>query len=240
MALGLTELIVEVKAALGRETDTVLVTDARVLRWLNKAQEDIAEKCPGLTALDFKNTTSVDFTDGKLEWPLKDWTSTNSTALSTDTDNTTENHICHMYAAYFDATYSQHKIQYIPLDDFDRRYIDPTIENNALGEPRVFTRRGNNLEIFPVCSTKEVDQNFRLDGSLYPSDFTATDSTAYSGLERADDILIAYAVFKSWSYIGEVDSAQAWLAKYNGLLQEYKTRNDTLHEWDANVYGEWI
>jgi hypothetical protein len=100
MALGLTELIDEVKAAIGRDTDTTLITDTRVLRWLNKAQEDIAEKCPGLTALDFKNTTSVDFTDGQLEWPLSDWTS-GLTSNVAGTDNTTSNRICHLYGAYF-------------------------------------------------------------------------------------------------------------------------------------------
>ena len=239
MALGLTELIDEVKAAIGRVDDSALITDTRVLRWLNKAQEDIAEKCPGLTALDFKNTTSVDFTDGQLEWPLADWTS-KLTSNVAGTDNTTDNHICHLYGAYFSKGNESHKIQFIPTDEFDSRFIDPTNDDFYNGEPELYTRRGNNLEIYPVCSTAEVDQDFRLDGSLYPMDFTATDSTAYSSLERADDVIIAYAVFKAWTYIGKGEEAGQWLSKYNGLLNEYKARNDILHEWEHNVYGEWI
>lgn len=238
MALGLTELISEVKAALGRDTDTVLITDARVMRWLNKAQEDIAEKCAGLVALDFRNTTSVDFTHSR-SWSLTDWTSTLTTPIS-GADVTTSNRICHIKSAYYCFSSSSHKLQYIPLDEFDDRYIDMTNDDFTGKEPLYFTRRGNNLEIAPGCSTTYVDKDFRLDGSLYPPDFTATDSTALSALDRADDILIAYAVFKAWAYIGKGEEAQAWLSKYNGLLDEYIARNNVLHEWDANVYGEWI
>ena len=238
MALTCAELITEVKAAIGRDTDTVLITDTRVLRWLNKAQEDIAEKCAGLLSMDFKNTTSVDFTQ-KLSWPLADWTSSNTSNVL-GSDNTTSNHICHIKTAYYAFSSSSHRLQYVPLDDFDNRYIDPTNVDFSANEPLVFTRRGNNIEIAPGCSTTQTDKDFRLDGSLYPSDFTSTTSTAYSGLDRADDILIAYAIFKSWAYIGKKDEAQAWLSKYNGLLEEYKERNNVLHEWDANIYGEWI
>ena len=55
MSLTVAEQIDEVKAAIGRDTDTTLITDTRVMRWLNKAQEEVAEQCPGLTVLDFKN-----------------------------------------------------------------------------------------------------------------------------------------------------------------------------------------
>jgi hypothetical protein len=238
MALGLTELVDEVKACIGRDDDTTLITDARVMRWLNKAQEDIAEKCAGLIALDFRNTTSVDFTHAR-SWALADWTSSITTPLG-GADVTTSNRVCHIKSAYYCFSSSSHKLQFIPLSEFDDQYIDMTNVDFTSKEPRYFTRRGNNLEIAPGCSTTEVDKDFRLDGSLYPPDFTATDSTALSALERADDLLIAYAVFKAWAYIGKKDDAQAWLAKYNGLLDEYKERNDILHEWDANIYGEFV
>lgn len=238
MALGCEELIDEVKAAIGRDDDTTLITDARVLRWLNKAQEDISEKCAGLVALDFRNTTSVDFTHSR-SYPLKDWTSSITTPIA-GYDTTTSSRVCHIRSAYYCFSASSHKLQYIPLAEFDDRFIDMTNVDFSANEPLYFTRRANSIEIAPGCSTTQVDKDFRLDGSLYPPDFTATDSTALSALENADDLLIAYAVFKAWSYIGKVDNAQAWLSKYNGLLEEYKTRNDTLHEWEGNIYGEYI
>ena len=232
MALGCTELITEVKAALGRETDTALITDARVLRWLNKAQEDIAEKCTGLLALDFKNTTSVDFTH-TLSYPLSDWT-------SSLTDNTTTNRICHIKAAYYAFSAESRRLQYLPLSEFDNQFIDATNVDFSTTEVSLFTRRGNSIEIAPGCNTENADKDFRLDGSLYPPDFTFTDSTAYSALDNADDLLIAYATFKAWTYIGKKEDAQGWLSMYNGLLEEYIERNNKLDEWDANLYGVWI
>ena len=229
MALGCNELIDEVKAAIGRDTDTVLVTDARVLRWLNKAQEEIAEQCAGLTALDIKNTTSVDFTE-VLSYALSDFTS------SLD-DITTANRICHIYSAYYLDGADSIRLQFMPLDDFDGEYPDPTHSDFSPDKPKYYTRRGGNLETYPLCSTANADTDFRLDGSVYPVDFTASDSTALSSLDHADDLLIAYAVFKAWAYIGKAEPAQLWLSKFNGLLEDYKRRNDVLHEWDANLYG---
>ena len=229
MALGCSELIDEIKSALGRDTDTELITDTRVCRWLNKAQEEIAEQCPGLTVLDMKNTTSVDFTVS-LSFAMSEFTSSLS-------DITTSNRVCHIYgAAYIDGNESQH-LQFMPQDDFDSDYLDPTSTDFAQGKPKYYTRRGNNIEVFPICLTANCDKDFRLDGSVYPIDFTAADSTALSSLERADDLLIAYAIFKAWTYIGKAEPAQLWLAKFNGLLEEYKRKNDVLHEWNANIYG---
>jgi len=232
MALTCAELIEECKAALGRGDDTTLITDDRVMRWLNKAQEEIAEQCPGLVALDFKNTTSVDFTT-VLKYALSDFTSPLM-------DVTTENRICHIYRAYYQDGDESRKLQYVPLDEFDDRYIDPTSDDFYQGVPKYYTRRGGYIETYPVCSTAEQDKTFRLDGSVYPADFTATNSTASSTLDRADDLLIAYAVFKAWSYIGKGDTAAAWFQKFEMLLEDYKRRNNVMHEWDANLFGEWI
>jgi hypothetical protein len=240
MALGLTELIVEVKSALGREDDTTLITDARVMRWLNLAQRDLAEKIAGLESLDFKNTTSVDFTAGKLEYPLSDWTSSLTSNVAGD-DGTTTNRICHVYKAFYvDGSGTSYEMQFMPQDAFDSHYIDPTDPNYVWGQPEYYTRRKGNLEIFPVCSTEEDGVAFRLDGSLYPSDFTAEDSTAQSSLNEADDILIAYAVYKASAYIGDGETAASWFGVYSGLKDDYSTQTYKLTEWDANIYGPWI
>jgi hypothetical protein len=237
--LGLTELIAEVRACIGRENDTTLITDERIKRWLDKAQEDIAERVPNLNVLEFKNTDSVDFTAGKLAYDLKDWTSPITTPVG-GTDSTETVRVCYMFGATFSNGSDSVNLQYLPTDQFDAQFPDPTHSDSLFGRPEYYTRRGNNIEIYPVCSTAEDGIAFRLDGQFYPADFTSTDSTAYSTLERADDILIAYAVFKAWAYIGTGDEAAGWLAKYTNLLDNYKNRNDVMHEWDANVYGPFI
>jgi hypothetical protein len=234
MALGCNELITEVKAAVGRSTDTVQITDARVLRWLNKAQEEIAEQCPGLTALDMKNTVSVDFTT-TLSYSLSEFTSHLS-------DVTTENRICHIYNAWFLNGADSVRLKFKPLDEFDADYPDPTSDDHEQNIPEYYTRRGNNIEVFPLPSSDWVDYDFRLDGSVYPIDFT-TDSTSASSLERADDLLIAYGVFKAWSYIGGETgkaNALAWYNLFESLLADYKKKNDVMHEWEANIYGPYI
>ena len=80
------ELVSDVRAAIGRTNDTDLITDTRITRWLNEAQRTIAERIPGIHQLVFKNTTSLDFT-AQLVYNMSD------VSVS---DPTTTNNICHM------------------------------------------------------------------------------------------------------------------------------------------------
>ena len=52
MSMTLTQLVAEVQALTGRENDSVLITAARVTRWLNEAQSDIVNACRGHLDLD--------------------------------------------------------------------------------------------------------------------------------------------------------------------------------------------
>lgn len=232
---GCSELISDVRNEVGREEDTVLITEEWVMMHLNKAQEEIAERCLGLHALEIKNTTSVDFTE-QLSWSLSEFTS------SID-DSTSVNRICHVRQLFYLDGNESVRLDFMPLNDFDDRFPDPTHTDSETGIPKYWTRRGNTIEIYPLSSCAYCDNDMKLTGSVYPPDFTAVDSTMATSLERADDGLVHYAVWEAWKKIGgDKGKTNAVFAKsaWEGWLAEYRERNDLLHEWDANVYGEWL
>ena len=222
-------IIDEVQAVCGRTGDTVLITDARVTRWLNEAQRIIAERVPGLHELTFKNTVSLD-TTVQLSWPLSDITS----GLS---DTTTANHVVHTFATtYLDGNETR-KLTYQPVDEFDCIYPDPTHSDMPHTQPTMWTRRGNNIEIMPLCLTAYCDKDWRFDVGFYPVDLTVN-STSESDLKDADDGLIAYATWKSFVAIGaeKATDAAVWRTEFYNWLDDYKGQNDTMHEWDGNWY----
>ncbi len=224
---------------LGRSTDTGVITDARVTLWLNEAQRDIAERIPGLLALDMKNTTSVDFTS-KLEYSLSDFTSPLS-------DTTQQNRICHVFNVWYLDGNESEKLTFVPADDFDDQIVDPTHSDRSYNvKQRMWTRRGSKIEVYPLGATTNHDKNFRLDGQVYAQDFSddAWDSTSRtSDLEWADEGLIKYAEYKGWRAIGgDTGRANAAIARveYNAWFDEYRTKHSSMPEWDANMYGPYV
>ena len=233
MALTCDELVDEVRDFVGRSGDTELVTEARVLRWLNKAQEEIAKRCPGLIALDLKNTTSVDFTS-TMSYSLAEFTS------SLD-DVTTENRICHIDKTYYIDGNESQRLKFLPLDKFDE-IADPTSSDYDTGKPKFYTRRASNLEIRPFPDETYYDKDFRVDGWVYPIEFTAVDSAEESSLERADDGLIYYASMMAWKFIGGekgIASSLETERTFNRWLDDYKRQNDLMHQWEDNIFGEY-
>lgn len=240
MSLTCNELITEIKDLLGRSGDNALITDDRVLRWLNDAQREITKQCPGLHSLYIKNTTSVDTTQ-TLRWALADWTSSISTPSGTS-DVTTESRICHIYNLYYvDGNQSQ-KLNYLPVDEFDENVIDPTSTDYAQwSKPNKYTRRGNYLEIYPLCATSYCDKDLRLDAGVYPRDFTITSSSQKSVLEDVDEGFVSYCCYKASSYIGgssgDSDATKWWLV-FSDWLEKYRNKNDIMYEWEATLYPE--
>ena len=229
MALTGENLVDEVQVACGRTGDTVLITDARITRWLNEGQRVIAEKVPGLHELTFKNTTSLD-TTVQLSWPLSDVTS----GLL---DDTASNHVAHTFkVTYLDGNETR-SLTYQPVDEFDCAYPDPTHTDIPHTQPVIWTRRGNSLEIMPLCLTEYCDKDWRFDFGFYPVDFTTNDSDT-SDLNDADEGLIAYAVWKAFVALGaeRATDAAVWRTEFYGWLEEYKDQNDTMPEWSGNWY----
>lgn len=228
MALTCAEMIDEVKAATGRENDTALITEARVTRWINEAQRDIASKCTALHALTFKNATSHD-TTVTLAYAIGDITAGDYTAQ-------TVNRIWDVY--YLDGVESQ-KLTFLHNDEFDAKWPDPTHSDIETAKPNWWTRRAKNIEIMPVCSTEYCDKDLRFDGDYFPRSFSS-DATELSDLSEADDLIIGYATSKAWHAIGQHGKAQEYSTAYEVGLDDYKARNDRLCEWDGNLFSDGL
>ncbi len=220
----------EIQALCGREGDTKLITDVRVTRWLNEAQRMIAEKVPVLHELTFKNTTSLD-TTVQLSYPLADITS----GLL---DDTASNHVVHIFDIVVLDGNETRWLKFRPIDEFDELYPDPTHTDIPHTRNVSWTRRGNNVELMPLCLTEFCDKDLRFDLGFYPVDLTTNDSDE-SNLKDADDGLIAYGVWKSFIAIGSemATDAAIWKTTFTEWLEDYKDQNDTMHEWDGFWYG---
>lgn len=231
MALTGDQLTDEVKDFVGRSTDTELVTDARVARVISAGQVKIVEKCPGLHSLTFRNTTSLDTTQ-TLRYAISD--------ITTVGDASTDTWPCRIWDAwYLDGNESIHLI-FAHTDEFDTEYPDPTHSDFNPDLPKHWTRRGNNIEIYPLCATAYCDKDLGFAGDFYPRDLT-TNSTKVSDISGADEGLIMYGIAEAWAMIGNPASilkSQAWHNKFNTWLEDFKEQNDTLHEWDGNLYSD--
>jgi len=233
------ELETEVQNIVGRESDTVLITDARCTRWLNQAQRMIAEKCPGVHELGFKNTTSVDFTQS-LSFGLAEFTVG---------DDTASNHVCHVFGVHYLDGNESRELVFTHTDQFDSIRSDPTHSDYGFDKPFRWTRRGNNIEILPLSACAYCDKDMRLDGDFYPREFTTNDSSE-SSLNDADEGLILFATAKAWKAIGDEVRAQRTMREFTnpdprggedfGWLEDYKRQNDELHEWDGGWYSDEV
>jgi len=185
------ELVDEVQALVGRTGDTALCDDTRCTRWLNEAQKEVVEKVPGIHNMVFKNTTSVD-TTVVLSYALTDWTVGDATTQSP----------CHIFnVTYLDGNESV-PLKYTHIDVWDEEFPDPTHSDVPVGIPQRWTRRGNAIEMIPLCATAYCDADIRLDGDFYAEDLT-TNTTSPSDISGADQGLILYAVAQAWGAIGD-------------------------------------
>lgn len=237
------QLTDEVKEIIGRSEDTVLITDTRVARWLNEAQDRIIEECPGLHSLTFKNTTSID-TTVTLRYAISDIT----------VGDSSDNRVCHIFDVwYLDGNESRH-LNFLHIDEFDEEWPDPTHSDIPKTKPSYWTRRGNYIEMTPLCLTAYCDKDLRFDGDYYPRDFTLNDAGASDFSQAdADKGLILYAVGEAWAAIGSGEAlakSQLWKKKFSnpeplpgedvGWLEKFKARNDILYEWEGNLYGDGL
>jgi hypothetical protein len=229
MALTGAELTDEVQVLVGRSSSDPLVDNTRVTRWLSEGQRDIVERCPGLHALSFKNTDSLDTTQS-LRYNMSD---------ITVRDPTTANNICHLFDVWYLDGNESLRLIYTMVDDFDDEWPDPTHSDMDFQRPNRWTRRGNVIEIVPLSACAYVDKDLRIDGDFYPADFT-TESTEVSDISRADEGLIYYAVWKAWGAIGGKAGSLEELkykSKYENWRQEYQEQNDSMYEWDGKLFG---
>jgi len=248
-------LVDEVRDMVGRGgSDTQgTITDTRVTRWLNEAQSRIAQECPGLPELDFRNPAVGDATTAfthtiatdQITYAIGDLTFSGGPSYNDLTDERAWfiSNVWHIDGA------NSIRLNYIPTDEFDTFSIDPTSSDAVTDRPTRWTRRGNNIEVAPRPSSTYNGDGLRVDGMRTPQEFTTNDATA-SELENADEGLIMYAVAKAWQSIGDEARYNVWMQKFTnpnptatqtiGWIERYRDDYSIMEAWDANYYSPVI
>jgi len=241
MALTGAALTDEVQALCGRPSNQVLLTNARVTRWLNEAVKKIAEECPDLEELQFDNTDSFDTTETDIY-------AVNEITVG---DATGEDTVCHIFDVfYLDGNESRH-LEYIHPDDFDDEWPDATHSDIPKSRPTHWTRQGDlsggYVKMMPFCLTEYCDKDLRITGSMYPGDWDTEDTTE-GRLKDCDEAIIAYGVWKGFQAIGDEQKAYLWKKKWSnpdpltgedyGELEKIRFRSSREHAWDGNIFYE--
>jgi hypothetical protein len=243
MALTGELLVDEVRAYIGRDgsTDMGAITDARVTLWLNEAQRDVAEHCVGISGLDYKCFTQIDISTDKITYNLADYT------YGSDWTDLQKGSV-HVYNVWHLNGADSKRLDYLPQDEFDKLLIDPTSSDNSGNRPTRWTWRRGKIEIAPRPSSDYDGDKMRVDGMLYPREFTTNDGS-YCDLPNADEGLVMYAVAKAWGVIGGqegISNEVTWKKKYSdqysatgefGWLEQYVDVYSRQEPLNANIFG---
>jgi hypothetical protein len=234
VARGLTcaAMIDEVQAETGTtDTDEPLATEARVTQWINDGQRVIVRKIAGLESLLFKNTGSHDITQ-KLAYSLND---------VTVGDSTTTQEVARVFDVWYWNGLTSRRLIYLPTDQFDRHYPDPTNSDQPTSLVKHWTRRGGQIELAPLCSSTYWDDDIRIDGDYYPADFTA-DSGSYSDISmEVHEGLILYSNYRYYRAAAITDKKRdAWNEFFGegGWLDRFREHNNTMEAWDGDFFWE--
>jgi hypothetical protein len=239
MALSCSDLIDEVQANTGRVGDTELADATRITRWLNEAQRIIAERVPALRPLMVDNTSLT--TAEQLSYNLVDLTVGDETAVTmADTTVSVINRIFSI--GYVDGVNSRW-LKYTHIDEWDK-VVDPSSSDYGEGTPYRYSRRANAIEIRPIADATKA---LRIIGDRWPTDLT-TSSSEKSELERVDEGLIMFAEGKVFRAIGDEPRHNIRMKQFSnqnpamneefGWLEEYARRENELHGWDGDLYGD--
>jgi hypothetical protein len=231
MSLTLTEMITEVRSNVGRLTDTTVITDTRITRWLNDSQRRIVREIVGLVGRDVKDITSLDLVSDQLSYNISGFTPKIA-------------HILKVF--YYDATSGSTEttnMDYLALDEFDESFPRPDeVDTN---KPNAWTRRGNTIEVIPIASATYSDDPgnkvLRVNYTAYAPDLSgAGDESELSAMEDADEGLLYYGTSKAWEMIGVEDKHLLWMQKYTKWLEKYKEKSDAMIAWDGNILFDGI
>ena len=215
--MTLSELITEVQALTGREGDTVLITSARVIRWLNEAQNKIINRCYGHLDLETKKADAIELVADTYSYDF----SSISPAI---------HYLLHAY--WIDGSASR-ELDYLDTDKFDEEYPSPS--DLATGIPTEFTRRGSTIEIYPVPTSGEAGKYIRLDYTKKPTAFSSDDTTATCDMSDADQGLIYYAVSEAWAAVGNKEQESiTWKNRFLDWLESYRAEKDSLYMIECN------
>jgi len=222
------ELVDEVRALTGRDDDTVLCTTARILRFLNTAQEKITKACPGLPCRYVEDISG---------WQCV--TTSNQFSLASLADGSWVP--AHVHEVWYRNGSQGHQMDFMPKDEFDENYPDPTdTDDYSPGKPVRWTIKGQAMHVAPFPSSDykaaalgEATGHFRVVYTAFPMDLS--NNSTVSDLSQADEGLIMYAVAEAWGAIGKEDKRAVWKQKYQNWLAEYFDDYATMSAWDNNI-----
>ncbi|TSA52230.1 MAG: hypothetical protein D4R45_07280 [Planctomycetaceae bacterium] len=218
MANTVTQNVTEVQALCGRENDDVLITTARVVSFLNFAQDRIIRRCPGHIDLETKDADAITLVASTFSYSFAGLSSP-SVAYP-------------LRLFYMNGTASK-MLNYKDTDEFDEDYPSPS--DGATGIPEIWTRRGYTVEIYPIPSSSEAGDYLRLDYTGKPTAFSTGSMTATCSMTDADEGLIFFALSEAFSAIGGKDQdAAKYRAKFEDWLEGYRMDKDTLFMAEGN------
>jgi hypothetical protein len=97
---------------------------------------------------------------------------------------------------------------------FDQKF--PLVTNYADGRPYIYTRWGDNIELF---RRPDAVYTLYIRYPQWPADVTIGSAT--SGFdEHKDQLLICGSILEGYIHFEEYESAKEWLQKFLGLLQD--------------------
>ena len=238
MGLSCEELVDEIQALTGRIGDTKLIDDTWCTRRLNQAQVYIVDRCPQLRDLEFKNTTSIDFTTDGISYAISDITA----------GDTTDEAVAHIRSVWLIDGANSIMLDFQPLDEFDEALIDPTSSDHNGDKPARWTRRGNYIEVAPRPSSDYDDVDMRIDGVRYAAEFTVNDSSASEILD-ADEGLEYFVVAKAFGAMGDEVRRKIWWKKFTnpnplpgedyGWLQDFQDKHASMEAWDGQILFDY-
>ena len=214
------ELRDEVRSNIKRETSGV--SAARINRWLNWAQDYIADLHTYEEMRKSDNTLQTTASDNSLSWPtrMKD-----------------------LYSLRLIDGANSRTLVYVHPRNFDEKIPRPATYSE--GRPNWYVDYGSTFELFKI---PDAVYSMTARFSQYPIDFA--NDAAESALLRKDALLVAIAsVFGFWS-LRELEDAAYWGAELVPPLYEASLTSDhSAEDWkpiargfgggQATVQGEW-
>jgi len=216
--MTLSELIAEVQALCGHTGDTVLITTARVIRWLNEAQDDILSVCPKHIDLETKHVTALTLADATWSYSFA--------SVSPTVENIHQ-------VFYLDGANSR-ELDYLDTETFDDKYPSPADLSD--GVPKYWTRRVNTIEVYPVPTASEAGKYLRLNYTKKPTAFSSGSLTATCDMTDADQGLVYYGVSEAFAAIGgQAESASDYKQRYLAWRDDYEAQKDTTELKDDDI-----
>jgi hypothetical protein len=215
-------LIANVRARAGRSNDTTLITPQFVLDALNEGQSEIVLRVP--RQIDMDKTDETTYT-----------ISTND--LGFDITTLDPAHIGDIWILNGSDTRRQ-GLKYMPLTQFRDRFLP--VSEIGTGEPRIYSRQGNNI-LFNVPVSEDLNGlNLKIDYTKKATDFPNITSTAQSELSNSNNVLTFFALATCYDAMSSsvprftTNALKAW-ADYEKWLLRYRDDNEMKLE---GLYGD--